>query len=314
MPNSRLIKSLLALSLILIGLALFLFYRQIPHHQYPYAKAVDPATGICLLEGKVGVQLNKVGVAWTVHSVIAPEVNAGESAGSLPAEEDRVKNLLTELKDVQVEDVISDRPDRQAEFEINTDSGMRVVLLTRSSTLADGIFGKQAPDFIHIYFRFPDKPSVYLARGIIRGDFGRPLVNDWRSHDLIRVPEAQVQSISIEGKGFKTSLARSSDTWTLNGEKIDPGSVYGLVGTLAHLRASDFVDPTSPMTYDGLNFARIQVNSDHGSVDLHIGVLDPATHRYPVATSQYNGVAWITEAQGKIILKKPADFKPLTRS
>ena len=39
--------------------------------------------------------------------------------------------------------------------------------------LAGGIFGKQAPDFTnHIYFRYPDKPTIYLAHGMVRGELG----------------------------------------------------------------------------------------------------------------------------------------------
>jgi len=313
MPNSRLIKWLLALSLFLIALVLFLFYRQVPHDQEPYAKAVDSATGICLLEGKLGVQLNKVGESWTVHPVSAPEIKAGESAGSVPAENDRVKNLLSELKDVQVEDVISDRPDRQAEFEINPDSGMRVVLLTPSSTLADGIFGKQAPDFTHIYFRFPDKPSIYLARGIIRGELGRPIVNDWRSRRLIDLPETKIQAILMEGSGFKTDLVRaSSDVWTMNGKVVETGPVDALVGTLAHLQAMDFIDSASTpkLTYEGLTNARVVVKSvDSPVVELRIGAEEVKSQRYPVSTSQETGLAWLPENSLKAILQKPSAFK-----
>jgi len=312
MPNSRLIQVLGALSLLLIGLALFLFYRQIPRHRYPYAKSVDQAAGICLVEGPRGVQLNKRGEEWLVHAVTAPEVNVSDPAGSFSAENDRVKTLLSGLKEVQVEDVISDRPDRQSEFDINVDSGMRVVLLSRSAALADGIFGKQAPDFTHIYFRFPNQSSIYLARGVIRGDLGRAVVADWRRHDLIPMSEAQIQSIHIEGKGFKTDLARSSDTWTLNGEKIDPAPVYSLLGALAHLRADDFVDPAADphLTYDSLTAARILLQGAPSSVELRLGAEDKPKNRCPVSISPESGVAWISQNAADALLKKPADFKP----
>ena len=90
--------------------------------------------------------------------------------------------------------------------------------------LADGLFGKQAPDMAHIYFRYPDKANVYLVRGVLRGDLGKVEVNSWRSRDLIDIAETKIQAITIEGKGFKTELVRTStEAWTMNGKAVDSG-------------------------------------------------------------------------------------------
>ena len=45
--------------------------------------------------------------------------------------------------------------------------------------LAEGIMGKQAPDFAHSYFRFPHQPNVYLAHGVLPGDLGKAEPHYW---------------------------------------------------------------------------------------------------------------------------------------
>ncbi len=100
------------------------------------------------------------------------------------AEESQVKSLISGLKDVQIEDEISDRADRASDYEVNAESGTRVDFLDAKGTkLAEGIFGKQAPDYSHIYFRYPDKPNVYLARGLFRGELGQPDPDSWRKKE-----------------------------------------------------------------------------------------------------------------------------------
>ena len=88
------------------------------------------------------------------------------------------------LKNVQLEDVISERADRAADFQVDAAGGLRVTVRDHAGALlADGVFGKQAMDATHIYFRFPDQPKVYLARGFYRGDLGGADFSGWRTHD-----------------------------------------------------------------------------------------------------------------------------------
>jgi hypothetical protein len=152
---------------VLIGVAgvlLFLlgisFWRLASHSPVPYAKA-NRAVGIHLAQGAVSIQLDRKNMAWEVMT----------SSGPKPADGDKVKSLLSSLTDVTLDDVISERSDHNADFEITPASGTRVSLLdAQGKPFIDGIFGKQAPDFSHIYFRFSDRPQVYLASGIFRGE------------------------------------------------------------------------------------------------------------------------------------------------
>jgi hypothetical protein len=303
MASTRLIIALLAISGILTLLVLVYFYLQVPHHQAPFGRALDGAQQITLRIGSSKVQLDKEGTTWKVSS---------GAAGPFPADSGKVKSLLDGLRNVQAEDEISNNPQRAADFQVNAASGVDVAIFKPGGTLlAEGIFGKQAPDFNHIYFKFPNKPSVYLARGIIRGELGEPDLNSWRSHQLLDIPDEQIRAIFIEGHGFKTPLVRSSDTWSANGEKLNAAPVWGLVGMLAHLHVDDFVDLSQhpALAAARLTYASVVVQTTTGNHQLHFGAPDTKDKRTPVSVDQEPSVGWISESTAGAVLRKLSDFQ-----
>ena len=293
------LKKLAGLTAILVVLWVAYLYRQVPHERVPFKTAASSAEQILLEQGPQKMQLSKSGGDWQVV----------DSGLRRPADEEKVKALLSGLKNLQLEDEISNRADRHPEYQVDEASGTHVSLQnSQGRVLAEGILGKQAPDFAHSYFRFPNQPNVYLARGVLPGDVGTPAASAWRRRDLIRMGESNIQAILIERQGLKTDLVRTStDTWTLNGKALPPGSIDRLVGTLAHLQASEFVDERSAsnLSFEALTFARVTVKGPNASVELRIGAPDKKLKRYPVSTGKDAGLAWVSDAAIDAILRKP---------
>jgi hypothetical protein len=308
---SRLIKilGLLAVTLTCVLIAIVLFKRP-AHPPEPFAGTIDKADRITVKTGDSSVDLTRDSATWTV--------SGGSASPGYKADPDKVKSLLNALENVEVEDVISEHPGDAAEFELNPASATQIQLLSKSGTaLAAGWFGKQAPDFTHLYFKYPDQPSVHLARGAIRGELGQAELRWWRDRTLFNFGENQVLNLLIEMPTHKTALARSSTTWTCNGRLIDPAPVWGIIGTLAHLRAEDFVDPSKDpgLTAASLTFATVHIQlPDTTAHTLHLGKLDPQTTRYPVSVDTDPSVGWVPEGTIKAILQKPGNFKPLSTS
>src|ERR1051325_9919840 len=137
------LKKLGVITVVLLALWIFYMYRQVPHHAFPFEKAADKAQTVVLEKGPKKVSLHPQGSAWKV---------SGADGVLYAAEENQPKTLVNSLKEVQVEDEISDRPDRAADYDVDAANGTRVTLLdAKGAKLAEGLFGKQAPDFIHIY-------------------------------------------------------------------------------------------------------------------------------------------------------------------
>jgi len=277
-------------------------YVQVPHASAPFKKTGEAAVILIRQNGRQ-VELRRKDKQW--------EAGAGLGGPFYRTDADRVKTLLSGVESLHVEDEISARPQSAAEFEVDAASGTRVTSqAANGKILADGVFGKQAPDFTHIYFRYDDRPNVYLAGGLIRGELGEPGLAYWRDKNLISMAEPDVQSVVIQGPDFKTSLARAGTAaWTLDGKPIDPAPVYALIGQLAHLKADDFVDAAaSPtVTMGSLKFAHVTIQGKDRTVELSIGPEDKAAKRYPAATDPLD-LAWISESRVAPLLLKPSAF------
>jgi len=166
----KLVRILAALALGLLLLGAFYAYSRVSRGNMPYVLSEKKISGLVLNYGSQRVELRKESDLWHVQT----------SSGSLKADPERVRNLLVGLSNVSLADVISESGAQGDLFEVTEASGTRVTLLgAGGKPAADGIFGKQAPDFTHIYFRFVDQPKVYLATGLYRGELSPGNPADW---------------------------------------------------------------------------------------------------------------------------------------
>lgn len=297
--SPRLLKNLLAVAILLSACFFFYLIRQVPTSKTPFAKPLESARGLKLERGAQSVEFSKAADGWKVKL----------ADGALAAVEDTTfLSLLSSLKVVSLEDVIATRADRHAELEVDAPNGIRVTVLDdKAAPVVAGIFGKQAPNFRHIYYRPDQAKDVYLASGLYRGDLGVVDPLSWRSRLLIDIPEGLVKSFRVEKKGApaKEYVQVSTSAWTLNGKPVAPEVPNRLVGALAHLRVDSFRTPQDGPTlpYDQLKTARIVVRSATSQADLRIGALDKKNQRYPLSTGPQSGSAWLSQSTVDSLLK-----------
>ena len=304
MTSSKLLKILLLITgtLAFILVAVLILHR--PHlSDSPFSGDLDKAQSITVQNGALTLQLTRGGTDdWSVSM---------SSAGPFKADTDKVKTLISGLKDMRVDDVISEHGDQAADFGLNPESATVITVhLKGASHVSQGLFGKQAPDYNHIYFRYPDQPAIYLAHSVGRGELGEPGLDSWRDRTIVNVVEDQILTLVIDGPGYKTALARSSDTWSMNGTVVEPGPVWFMLGQIAHLKADQFLDPgekIKPLTY-----ASILIQSKDGHVHtLHLGKPDTGSKEYHVALDQDMTVYGVNESVIQSLLRKPGDFRPM---
>jgi hypothetical protein len=307
MPSTKLVKILgfIAAGLLLVLIAFGLMHRP-QQGRAPFAASLDSAAQFQLTMGNDSITLAREGDVWTVAT--------GSGTARHRADAERVKALQNGLRSLEVQDLIAESGENLTDFELNPGSVTHIAVIDKNGkSLAEGLFGKQAADFSHLYFQYPGQNAVYLARGVIRGELGIAALGYWRDPALLSLSEDQVQSVRIAGPGFTTVLTRSSDTWSCNGRPADSPAVWGMLGILARLRAEGFVEPGSrpDLTVAALRYATVSIQTQRGAAPvLHIGKIDPLTHRYPAAVNDGPDVGWIAEGNVKAFLRKPSDFPP----
>jgi len=291
-----------AVGLLLLGV-LSLFLWHLPKPKMPFQGKTAKAEQIHLSQGGQQLILEKKNAHWTAIL-----------AGGTPVKSDetKIQIFLDGLESVEVEEIISDRVDRYSDYQVDDASGTHIVLMgTNQHILSEGIFGKPAPDYFHLYFRYPDRPSVHLATGMLRAELGHVNLSEWRSRRIVDIADSQkIQAITIEAPGFKTKLVSlSSVAWTCNGQPADIAYVTILKEQIMRLAAQDFVDLKQypELAREKLLFAHLDVQT--GPETYHIYLGKPNSEKQtPVATNADDTMYWINQVQVNSLLKKPQDF------
>jgi len=299
----RLLKGLALACAALLAIWIFTLYRRVPHGKNPYAKPLAAADHVVLQEGVLQIDLQKEKQGWSVA--------ANAKGPFYPVEEERWRTLDSGLRDLNLEDVISERGGQAAEFGLDAAQATRVTALAGAKPLVDGFFGAQAPDGLHIYFRYADQPQVYLAKGLSRAELGTLDFSGWRNHALVNIGENAVTDVTIDIQGRPFEIIKSSDAWSLNGQAVSAEKVNLWLGAFAHLRADDFIDRTSTGAPQGpaLNYATLTAKGGAGApAILRVGAFDAQGKRYPVSAPD-GGAAWVSESRMQALLLKPADFQ-----
>lgn len=162
----------------------------------------------------------------------------------VPANEGTVGGFLASLRSLELEEVLSRRPESFSLYALDDASGVRLkVWAADAQKPQEWVIGKDSPSGGHVYVRIGNAPEVYLAKGLSRSLAGADL-KTWRDTRILPLPaDAPIQSIRVYQDRENLIFEKSSDTWTVNGKTVQPEKVDPLLTNLRYLTADDFVDP-----------------------------------------------------------------------
>lgn len=183
-----------------------------------------------------------------------------------PADQAAVKSAVEALEKVRFGDLVTQKKDRFAEFEVSDDKAVRVVAKdSGGAVLADLFIGKVTGGATMV--RIGGKDEVWLALDLYVSNYKRE-GKSWREHLIYDLKADDVEKVTIVGAGAKVTLARvqpsgqakpGSQTiydakWKISeGDavltpnlSVDDGLINRMVQSLSTLRASDFHDSAKP--------------------------------------------------------------------
>lgn len=126
-----------------------------------------------------------------------------------PAEEKKINDLESRMKDLKLIDYISKGPYYER-YELSPDKAIRVTVKSDSKVKRDVLIGKMSSTFRSTYIRFMDQEEVYLASGGLQNEF-KKTVEDLRDKQIYKVDKDSIQSIELLYKGKKLSFSKIMD-------------------------------------------------------------------------------------------------------
>jgi hypothetical protein len=180
---------------------------------------------------------------------------------SATADEAAAKAAWEMLGRMDVSDLVTDQKAKQAEFEVEDKSGVRVVAKgAGGKVLADFLVGKSGSAGTAMV-RLPGKDEIWQASGISRFTVDKT-TTDWRDKTITTFTGTDAEQLEVatkdEGKVvLKKSGAKegAEDKWEIvettapklpKTEPLDQSVPSGIVGALSSWRANDFADGAKP--------------------------------------------------------------------
>ncbi len=166
-----------------------------------------------------------------VWQVLEPVTGKADSA--------LVAQLLANLSDIEVETVVSNSPERYAEYGLGPrEQQVDLIWNGGGATL---LVGGNGPDPMTYYVRLGTDPRVYL----IRGRLNLPADTDlWRDKTVLSIPPQNIQKAVVTGPdaGYELTLGASGWTLSIDGdeEPADSSQVAAWLERFAPLVANGF--------------------------------------------------------------------------
>lgn len=227
---------------------------------------------ILIQEGSSIITLRRKGDVWVVaqpaagstqqRGALLPGADTSEQTAQsheYPVDSAAIATVIEKIESAQKDALVSENPDKQAIFEVDTLKGIKVTLADMSGKkIGTLLIGKNGTDYSCNYVRELGSNSVYMVRGSIRYAVFTDL-NRWREKSILKFDKSTAKGITLaKPEGLSITLAADTgSTWNIiepiksqaNADVVD-----GILNTLSLLNASDFED--SAHTDEAMGFTR----------------------------------------------------------
>nr|MBN2277024.1 DUF4340 domain-containing protein [candidate division Zixibacteria bacterium] len=213
---------------------------------------------------------------------------------SLPRRADSMamKNIINNGAGIVVGDVISENPERQTEFQVDTASGILIRFYHDDNLLASVITGKPSVDYAHTYVRIPGSDQVYLANGLIRYVFDRKRTQ-WYDKTIFSFIPGSIASVDIAYPDKAYRLSFHDSLWYISKQPYqdsltaDSMKAESFIGAIVRIDAVDFANAADSGLIDFAN----------PSLILKVTLTDGSTHQLTFAKINAEG--------SRVYCKKP---------
>ena len=271
-------KQLFILGAIFVVLAIVILLFENPFEQSEYEKKVE--TAVPLFPNFDEEQVVKIEIIATGETTTLSKQNGSwvvASMGNYPADSEGVAELLSKVGEFKNTQRVSNNPEKQAEFEVDS-TGVEAKLMDANGKVLVHLFvGKTTPGFLSSYVRPADSNDVYVAQGYLQSVFDKG-ARTWKDRTIFSFNKGIVTQLNIISPEETVELRLDAEgTWQM----IKPiaataktTEVDALLTTFSELDTDDFAEATDELAEYELDAPQSTISAvlnDGTTATLHVG-------------------------------------------
>ncbi len=259
--------------------------------------------------------INRFGIVYGPDSIALARHNDGwwiEYPLQYPATERLVRDAVGKIQGMDIESLITDKPENFATYEVDT-VGVRVHVFEEGVSEPIGfIIGKNASDYQHTYMRQLGQNKVWLVKGTYRQVYGKAL-KDWRDRTITELPMDSVRWVELVYPQETITLDWQDTVWQVTtptksfaGEKP---LVDRLLRLLCRVSAVDFLDTLGQVSFEKPDVTIRARLSGYEPLEMKLVPLDETGEKYVVEKTGALTHFVIYKTTATTLMKKAEDFR-----
>ena len=271
-------KQLLILAAIFVVLAIVILLFENPFGQSEYEKKVETATP--LFPNFNEEQVMKIEITATDETTTLSKQNDSWVVASMdnyPADGEGVTELLSKVTEFKNTQRVSNNPEKQAEFEVDSTGVEAKLIDANGKVLAHLFVGKTTPGFLSSYVRPADSNDVYIAQGYLQSVFDKG-TRTWKDRTIFSFNKGIVTQLNVISPEETVELRLDAEgTWQM----IKPVAaaakateVDALLTAFSELDTDDFAEARDALTEYELDAPQSTISAvlnDGTTATLHVG-------------------------------------------
>ncbi len=271
-------KQLLILGGVFVFLLLVVLIFENPFGKSEHEKKVETATPLFPNFDKE--QVAKIEIIAIDGTTTLSKQNGNwivTSMDNYPADSEGIAELLTKVGEFKNTQRVSNNPEKQAEFEVDS-TGVEAKLMDENDKLLAHLFvGKTTPGFLSSYVRPADSNDVYVAQGYLQSVFNKG-TRTWKDRTIFDFNKGNVTELNISSPEETVELRLDAngiwqmlkpETAAANTTEVDT-----LLTTFSGLNTDDFAEATDALSDYGLDTPQSVISAalnDGTTATLYIG-------------------------------------------
>ncbi len=271
-------KQLLILGAIFVVLVVVVLLFENPFGQSEYEKKVE--TAIPLFPNFDKEQVAKIEIIATGETTTLSKQDSNwvvASMNNYPADSEGITELLSKVAEFKNTQRVSNNPEKQAEFEVDSTGVEAKLMDTNDKPLAHLFVGKTTPGFLSSYVRAADANDVYVVQGYLQSVFDKG-ERTWKDRTIFDFNKGIVTQLNISSSEETVELRLDAEgTWQMLkpiASAAKQTEVDSLLTTLSGLDTDDFAERPDNLGEYGLDMPESTISAERNdgiTATLHIG-------------------------------------------